>query len=125
MPEPRAVGGGEEDAMRAFTIDTDDNITAFVSTEELGDLKEGTHKVLQMRRIWRVWRQVGRVAGWWRSGTAWRAFGLSKSLLAARRPSPGFGRPFSASGKLMSSSRPPLASPRRRRYRQARPDADP
>jgi hypothetical protein len=28
--------------MRAFIIDTDDNITAYGSTEELGELKEGT-----------------------------------------------------------------------------------
>jgi hypothetical protein len=41
MPERRAVEGGKEATMRAFTIDTDDNITAYGSTEELGELKEG------------------------------------------------------------------------------------
>jgi hypothetical protein len=35
MPEHRAVEGGKEAAMRAFTIDTDDNITVFASTDEL------------------------------------------------------------------------------------------
>jgi hypothetical protein len=39
MPEHNAVEGGKEATMRAFTIDTEDNITAYGSTEELGERK--------------------------------------------------------------------------------------
>lgn len=42
MPEYRADERGKEATMRTFTIDADDNITVFASTEELGELKEGT-----------------------------------------------------------------------------------
>jgi hypothetical protein len=108
--------------MRTFTIDTDDNITVFASCEELGDLKAGTLSFANEEELARL------AAGWPGSRlveiwNAWRAFSLSKSLLAARPPSPGFGRPFRASGRVMSSSRPQLASPRRRRHRQAGADA--
>ena len=58
MPEYRAVEGGQEDTMRAFTIDTDDNITAFVSTEELGELKEGTQRFANEEDLERL------AAGW-------------------------------------------------------------
>ena len=44
--------------MRAFTIDTDDNITAFVSTEELGELKEGTQSFANEEDLARL------AAGW-------------------------------------------------------------
>jgi hypothetical protein len=53
MPEPRAVEGGQEDTMRAFTIDTDD-ITAFVSTEGLGELKEGTQSFANEEHLARL-----------------------------------------------------------------------
>ena len=58
MPEPRTVEGGQEDTMRAFTIDSDDNITAFVSTEELGELKEGTQSFANEEDLARL------AAGW-------------------------------------------------------------
>jgi hypothetical protein len=42
----------------AYTIDTDDNITAFVSTEELGELKEGTQSFANEEDLARL------AAGW-------------------------------------------------------------
>ena len=40
--------------MRAFTIDTDDNITAYGSTEELGELKEGTQNFANEEELARL-----------------------------------------------------------------------
>jgi len=67
MPEPRTVEGGQEDTMRAFTIDSDDNITAFVSTEELGELKEGTQSFANeddLARLAAGWRGSRLVEIW-------------------------------------------------------------
>ena len=44
--------------MRTFTIDTDDNITAYGSTEELGELKEGTQTFASEEELARL------AAGW-------------------------------------------------------------
>ena len=57
--------------MRTFTIDTDNNITVFASTEKLSDLNEGTQSFADEEE-WRVWQVFGQVTGWWRSGTAGR-----------------------------------------------------
>ena len=58
MPEHRAIEGGEEATMTAFTIDTDDNITAFASTEDLGELREGTQSFaneVDLARLAALW----------------------------------------------------------------------
>jgi hypothetical protein len=44
--------------MRAFTIDNDDNITAYGSTEELGELKQGTQSFANEEELARL------AAGW-------------------------------------------------------------
>jgi hypothetical protein len=54
MPERRAVEGGKEATMSTFTIDTDDNITAYGSTEELGELKEGTQSFANEEELARL-----------------------------------------------------------------------
>jgi hypothetical protein len=54
MPESRAVEGGKEATMKAFTIDSDDNITAYGSTEELGELKEGTQNFANEEELARL-----------------------------------------------------------------------
>ena len=58
MPEHKAVKGGKEATMRAFTIDTDDNITAYGSTEELGELMDGTQRFANEEELARL------AAGW-------------------------------------------------------------
>jgi hypothetical protein len=58
MPEHRAIEGGEEVTMTALTIDTDDNITVFASSEEVGGLKEGTQSFANKEDLARL------AAGW-------------------------------------------------------------
>jgi hypothetical protein len=58
MPGYWADERRKEATMRTFTIDTDNNITVFASTEELGDLKEGTQSFANEEELARL------AAGW-------------------------------------------------------------